>query len=113
MRIQHNPQQQIFLEDLWVKPHQHKHGMALQGRLCRVQQELLKTPKELPQYFSQIAVFSLNVLTESRCMVVFWPTSGTAKRIRGGKDLLGYAFPGARVSKLETEFLSGYGSPWF
>lgn len=29
MRIQHNPQQ-IFLEDLWINPHQHKHGMTLQ-----------------------------------------------------------------------------------
>lgn len=56
VRIQHNPQQ-IFLEDLWIKPHQHKHGVALQWCLCHVQQELLKTPKELPQYFSQTAAF--------------------------------------------------------
>lgn len=57
MRIQHNPQQ-IFLEDLWINPHQHKHGMTLQWCLCHVQQELLKTPKELPQqHFCQIAAF--------------------------------------------------------
>lgn len=46
-------------------------------------------------------------------MVVFWPTSGTAERIRGRKDPLGCAFPGAGVSKFDTEFLSGYGSPQF
>lgn len=56
MRIQHNPQQ-IFLEDLWINPHQHKHGMALQWCLpCAA--GVTEDPKRAPTTFPSNSCFS-------------------------------------------------------